>query len=56
VNLTHDLGSRNTQEIVVSLEKLGVGAQPLVAEVILIELVGLDHRSHPTIEDEVTLP
>ena len=34
------------------LSELGMVAEPLAAEVVFLELVGLDHRPHRAVEDE----
>ena len=55
MNLANHIGAGNAQQVVIPLEELGVSTQPLISKVFLFELVGLDHRPHTTIKNEVSL-
>ncbi len=55
VDLGNDVGTGKRQEVVVAAQIFGVRAQPLTAEILLVQGIGLDHRPHGTVEDEDAL-
>ncbi len=55
VDLGDDVGPRDGQEIIVATQILGMRAEPLPAEILLLQRVRLDHRAHGAVEDEDAL-
>ena len=55
MDLGDDVGARERQEIVVATQILGMRAEPLPAEILLLQRVRLDHRPHGAVEDEDAL-
>ena len=51
MNLLNDLRLGEAEEIVITLELLGVIFESLASELGLVELVLLDHGSHGSVED-----
>jgi hypothetical protein len=55
MDLPNDVGARQNQQVVVTLEVTGPVREPLAAEIRLLEPVALDHGSHGAIEHENSL-
>ena len=52
VDFLNDVRPRETEEIVVTLEIVRVGLEPVAPKIALLELVGLNHRAHRAIEHD----
>jgi hypothetical protein len=52
VNVNDDPRSGEREEVIVPLETLVMISEPDVPEVILLQLVSLDHSSHGPVDDE----
>ena len=55
VDLAHDVGTRERQQVVVAAEVLVEVPEPLAAELRFRELVALDHRAHGAVQHEDAL-
>ena len=51
VDLGHELGLREAQDVAVVAQRLGVVAEPMAAEVLVAEALVLEHDAHRSVED-----